>query len=174
MPFDLPRATALLARTPSVLESMLLGLPDEWLHRNEGGESWSPHQVLGHLIHGERTDWIPRARRILAEGEDVPFEPFDRFAHLGEIEGRPVAGLLEDFAGLRDDNLRTLHVMDLAPEDYERHGRHPALGRVTLGQLLSTWVVHDLDHLAQIARAMASRERDAVGPWAEYLPILGR
>jgi hypothetical protein len=174
MPFDLPRATAVLARTPAVLESLLLGLPDAWLHGDEGGESWSPHQVLGHLIHGERTDWIPRARRLLAEGERVPFEPLDRFAHLAAVRGRPVGALLEEFAGLRADNLRTLHVMDLAPADYERTGTHPELGRVTLAELLSTWVVHDLSHLAQIARTMARQDAGAVGPWRAYLPILGR
>jgi hypothetical protein len=174
MTFDLPRATALLARTPGVLDALLLDLPDAWLHGNEGGQSWSPYQVLGHLIHGERTDWIPRARRILAEGERVPFEPFDRFAHLAQGEARPVAGLLQEFAGLRADNLRTLHVMDLSPADYGRTGTHPALGRVSLGELLSTWVVHDLNHLAQIARTLAHQDRDAVGPWARFLPILDR
>jgi uncharacterized damage-inducible protein DinB len=172
VPFDLPRATVLLARTPSVLHALLLGLPDELLHADEGDASWSPYQVLGHLIHGERTDWIPRAKRILAEGEAVPFLPFDRFAQLAQGSARPVAALLDEFTGLRDDNLRTLHMLDLQPADYDRRGTHPALGRVTLGQLLSTWIVHDLDHLAQIARVLAHQDRHEVGPWAEFLPIL--
>jgi uncharacterized damage-inducible protein DinB len=168
MQFDLEAALEILERTPAVLRALLAGLSDEWAKRNEGGRSWSPHDVVGHLVHGEKTDWIARARIILERGEAQEFEPFDRFAQLEEetsLEER-----LEEFAALRAANLAELKRLDLS--DLDRTGRHPELGVVTLRQLLATWVVHDLSHLGQAARTMARQYRDEVGPWEEYLPML--
>ncbi len=172
MKFDLEKSLTVLRRTPGVLRALLDRLPPEWTETNEGPETWSPYDVVGHLIHGERTDWIPRARIILEQGESRPFEPFDRFAMLRESRGKSLAELLATFAALREENLRALRSMRLTTEDLERRGRHPELGRVTLGQLLATWVAHDLGHLAQIARTMAKQYAEAVGPWAAYLPVL--
>ena len=169
---DLPQMVAVLQRTPSVLAALLEGLPDEWTRSTEGGESWSAYDVVGHLIHGELTDWIPRARIILAEGEAREFGPFDRFAQTRESAGKSLSDLLATFADLRARNLEALAKLDLEPADFEKRGRHPELGVVTLGQLLSTWVVHDLGHLAQIGRAMSAPYAEDVGPWAEYLPVL--
>jgi hypothetical protein len=170
--FDLQEATALLARTPATLDAWLRGLPDGWLHAHEGGDTWSPFDVLGHLIHGERTDWIPRARIVVEHGNARTFEPFDRFAQFAESKGRTIDSLLDEFAAARAASLRALAEMNLGDADLERRGRHPAFGVVTLRQLLATWVVHDLDHIAQIARVMASQYTDAVGPWREYLRII--
>jgi hypothetical protein len=171
---QLDEAVQILARTPVALEVLLDGLPDRWIHANEGPESWSPFEVVGHLIHAERTDWVPRARLILELGEHQPFEPFDRFAHRREFAGRPLRELLERFAECRQASLATLRAWQLTPADLERRGRHPDFGPVTLGELLATWVVHDLGHLGQIARVMAKAYRSAVGPWEAYLPILHR
>ena len=173
--FDLTEATAILARTPAILDAWLRGLPDAWLDaRTEGPETFSPRDVLGHLIGGERTDWIARARMILEQGEHATFTPFDRFAFRRETAGAELPVLLETFASLRRDNLRTLGDWRLTPQDLTRSGRHPDLGPVTLGQLLATWVAHDLGHLGQVARVMAKRYGDAVGPWKAYLPVLSR
>jgi hypothetical protein len=174
MALDLIEARAHLARTPGTLQAWFGGLPEAWLTANEGPDTFSARDVLAHLIHGERTDWMERVRRIWEAGEGRPFEPFDRFAFLTEARGWPVAELLAEFARLRADNLRALEALTLAPEDLARTGLHPALGRVTLENLLATWVVHDLGHLAQAARVMAKRYTVEVGPWAEYLPILTR
>lgn len=170
--FHLQDATALLARTPATLDAWLRGLPDGWLHAHEGGDTWSPFDVLGHLIHGERTDWIPRARIVVEHGDARTFEPFDRSAQFAESKGRTIDSLLDEFAAARAANLRGLAEMNLGDADLERRGRHPAFGVVTLRQLLATWVVHDLDHIAQIARVMAGQYTDAVGPWREYLRII--
>lgn len=170
-PFRLDEAVALLERTPRVLDALLRGLPDAWLDADEGEGTWSPRIVVGHLIHGERTDWIPRARHLLAHGASVPFEPFDRFAQL-RAAPRPLPELLDEFAALRREGLAALAALRLGPADVARPGRHPALGAVTLGELLATWVVHDLTHLFQIERAMARRWTHAVGPWSAYLRIL--
>lgn len=174
MRFDLDQAVAVLERTPSVLCTLLADLPRGWTRTNEGGESWSAYDVLGHLIHGERTDWVPRARIILDEGEGRTFEPFDRFAQERESHGQSLGDLLTEFARLREENLETLKDLGLSPGDLERRGRHPELGSVTLEELLATWVVHDLGHLAQIGRAMAAHYAEDVGPWADYLPVLDR
>jgi hypothetical protein len=141
---------------------------------NEGPETWSPFDVVGHLIHGERTDWMERVELILAHGDSRPFIPFDRFAQFKASHGKSLTELLDTFAELRDSNLARLQSLDLRHEDFVRPGRHPELGRVTLGQLLATWVVHDLNHLGQIARVMGRQYTDAVGPWVEYLPMLTR
>ena len=173
MDFDLETGAAVLARTPVALRALLQGLPPDWVERNEGSDTWSPYDVLGHLIHGERTDWMRRARIILEHGEGRAFDPFDRFAMFQESRGKALAELLETFAGLRAANLQALRDLELTPADLGRTGRHPELGVVTLGQLLATWVVHDLGHLAQIARTMAKQYATAVGPWTAYLPVLG-
>lgn len=177
MQFDLEDAASILSRTPAAVRAMLHDLPDAWVRGNEGGESWSPFDILGHLIHGERSDWIPRARTILEHGESREFEPFDRFAQFRTSEGNTVEGktvdeLFDEFAALRRENLATLRDMDVTAEKLELTGRHPDFGRVTLRQLLSTWVAHDLGHLRQIARVMAKQYADEVGPWREYLPVV--
>lgn len=172
MRFDLNDAADILSRTPAVLKSMLSGLPAGWVSGNEGGQTWSPFDVLGHLIHGERTDWIPRARMILRAGESEAFEPFDRFAQFEASEGKSLGELLDTFAELRSDSIRTLNSLNITGEDLARRGKHPELGPVTLEQLLATWVVHDLDHIAQITRTMAKQYSEAVGPWVAYLSVL--
>jgi hypothetical protein len=168
---DLKDAVAVLARTPASLAALLEGLPDLWVNATEGGATWSPYDVVGHLIHGERTDWIPRARHILA-GETRPFDTFDRMAQFTESRGESLGELLATFAELRRENVAVLSGMSLTDEDLGRKGLHPQLGEVTLGQLLATWVVHDLDHVGQVARTMAKAYADAVGPWSAYLSIL--
>jgi len=174
MDFDLATGRAVLERTPHALRALLAGLPPEWIDATEGPETWSPAAVVGHLIHGERTDWIPRARIILAQGPDRRFEPFDRFAQLRESAGKPLVELLDEFARLRRKNLVTLDGWRLTDAELALEGEHPALGPVTLRQLLATWVAHDLSHVAQVARVMAKQYRDAVGPWRAYLPIMDR
>lgn len=171
MKFDLQDAVAVLERTPGTLNALLSGLPDGWVRATEGGATWSPYDVVGHLIHGERADWIPRARHILA-GRTEPFEPFDRNAQFTESQGKSLADLLAEFAALRRQSVAELLAMDLTTADLTRTGLHPALGQVTLGQLLATWVVHDLDHVGQISRVMAKVYTEAVGPWSAHLSIL--
>jgi hypothetical protein len=172
MEFDLEEAMAALSRTPAALKAMLSGLPRNWVENNEGPETWSPYDVIGHLIHGERVDWIPRAKIILEHGEARPFDPFDRFAQFEESKGKTLGELLEEFAALREQNLATLREMKIGAGDFEKTGRHPALGKVTLKELLATWVTHDLDHIAQIARTMAKQYATEVGPWQAYISIL--
>lgn len=162
---------AVLDRTPAVLRSLLANVPGPWLGRHEGEEAFGPRDVLGHLIHGERTDWIPRIRRILEHGEMQPFEPFDRRGY-GDASRVAVNELLAEFATARGDSLVELAGMALGPRELDLRGRHPELGPVTLGQLLATWVVHDLNHIAQVARVMSARCASAVGPWKPYLRIL--
>lgn len=169
--FNINEAVTLLTRTSAGLASLLEGLPDTWITATEGVDTWSPYDVIGHLIHGERTDWIPRARHILA-GETRPFDKFDRTAQFTVSQGKSLGDLLVEFAALRRDNIAALREMNLTREDLDRKGMHPELGEVTLGQLLATWVVHDLDHVAQIARVMAKAYASAVGPWTAYLSIL--
>ena len=174
MKFQIEPAAEFLSRTPRVVRAMLEGLSDEWIRANEGEDSWSPFDVLGHLNHGERTDWIPRARIILEEGEAKTFIPFDRFAQFEESRGKTLDELLDTFEKLRGENLKTLRSMSLQPEDFERKGVHPELGTVTLGELLATWVTHDQDHLVQILRTIAKQYKDEVGPWTEYISVLNR
>lgn len=172
MEFNLNQAIAVLANTPATLKALLQNLPDGWTQNNEGAETWSPYDVLGHLIHGERTDWLTRSRIILEHGEARPFEPFDRFAQFTESQGKSLAEMLEEFAALREQNLKALGEMQLGAAELAKTGQHPALGRVTLKELLATWVTHDLDHLGQIARVMAKQYASEVGPWAAYISIL--
>jgi uncharacterized damage-inducible protein DinB len=169
--FRLDDALAVLERTPACMSALLAGLPDTWVTATEGEGTWSPYDVMGHLIHAELTDWTPRARHILA-GEPRPFEKFDRTAQFAESRGKSLGELLATFAELRRESLAALAGMRLTEEDFGRRGTHPELGEVTLGQLLATWVVHDLDHVAQVARVMAKTYADAVGPWQAYLSIL--
>jgi hypothetical protein len=168
---NLDDVVAILARTPASLTALLEGLPDTWINATEGDQTWSPYDVIGHLIHGERTDWMSRARHILA-GETRPFDSFDRTAQFTQSQGASLSELLLTFAGLRRENVSALVGMNLMSADLSRSGQHPELGEVTLGQLLATWVVHDLDHVGQIARTMAKVYADEVGPWRVYLSIL--
>jgi DinB superfamily len=171
-PFVIEEAMAILARTPSTLDNALRGLPESWTIAHEGGETWSAFDVLGHLIHGEEVDWIPRAKIILAHGDARAFDKFDRLAQFTASAGRTLPDLLDDFARLRKANLRELGSFNLTDADLDRVGRHPELGAVTLRQLLATWVTHDLDHIMQIARVLASQYSDEVGPWRAYLRII--
>lgn len=174
MEFQLEHATEILRRTPATLNSLLRQLPQEWIVSNEGAETWSVFDIVGHLIHGEEADWIPRARVILEHGESRAFAPFDRFAMFEQSRGKTLGELLDRFEQLRGESLRELAAMNLTPEMLSKRGMHPELGAVTLGQLLSTWVVHDLGHIAQIARVMAKQYGEAVGAWQAYLPVLSR
>lgn len=172
MQFELSEAVEVLRRTPATLLALLGGLPPGFTERNEGGETWSPRDVLGHLIHGEDTDWIPRARVILEHGESRPFEPFDRFAQQGRFAAAGLDELLLTFARRRGESLAALEALRLGPEQLALRGTHPALGRVSLGELLACWVVHDLDHVYQVARVMAHQYDAQVGPWKAYLRVL--
>ncbi|HEY8182081.1 MAG TPA: DinB family protein [Thermoanaerobaculia bacterium] len=172
MDFDLERSAEVLARTPATLQALLGGLAAEWIRGTEGPETFSPFDVVGHLIDGEETDWIPRARIILARGPNPRFEPYDRFRHLARNANRSADSLLQEFAKLRADNLNVLRAWQLTPSDLDLPGMHPSLGPVTLRQLLAGWVVHDLGHIAQIARVMAKQYTDAVGPWVPFMPVL--
>jgi len=180
--FNLADAVALLTRTPGTLNALLRGLPDIWVRCNEGRsndgrsdlgkDTWSGFDIVGHLIVGERTDWMPRVRILLESGESRPFDPFDRFAQVKESQGKSLEQLLDEFARLRAENLVALQALNLQPEDLIRRGKHPALGVVTLQELLATWTVHDLTHLHQLSRVMANQYRDVVGPWSAYLGVL--
>jgi hypothetical protein len=172
MNLELEHVTEILGRTPSTLNSLLRNLPELWLVKNEGTDTWSPHDIVGHLIHGEQTDWIPRAKIILDHGESKPFEPFDRVAMFEKSRGKSIAELLDTFARLRAENLRELQRLSLTTDLLEKRGMHPELGVVTLKQLLATWVAHDLGHIRQVVRVMAKQYRDEVGPWKAYLSIL--
>ena len=165
-------AIALLTRTPATLNALLRGLPNIWVRSNEGKDTWSAFDIVGHLIFGERTDWMPRVRIILENGEQRAFDPFDRFAQLKEGQDKSLEQLLDNFARLRRENLSALQALHLQQEDLNRRGKHPALGVVTLSELLATWVVHDLTHVHQLSRVMAHQYRDAVGPWSGYLGVL--
>lgn len=170
--FSLAETIAILSRTPATLNALLRGLPDAWLRCNEGKDTWSAFDIVGHLICGERTDWIPRARIILEKGEARPFDPFDRFAQSRESPDKSPEQLLDEFARLRGENLAALQALNLQPGDLARRGRHPALGAVTLSELLATWAVHDLTHMHQLSRVMAHRYSGMVGPWSAYLGVL--
>jgi hypothetical protein len=172
MEHNLQHTISLLARTPAALNALLRDLPETWTHRNEGEATWSAFDVVGHLIHGEHTDWMPRARTILQFGESQPFAPFDREGFTTASQNKSLPQLLDEFASLRSENLDQLRALNLQPEDLARRGQHPALGVVTLSQLLATWAAHDLTHLHQISRVMAHQYRDVVGPWSKFLGVL--
>jgi hypothetical protein len=172
MALNLSDTISLLARTPATLNTLLRNQPEIWTHRNEGENTWSVYDVIGHLAHGERVDWIPRAQRILRCGESQAFEPFDRFAQFRESEGKSLAQLLDEFAQLRTANLVELGAWRLCPEDLEKCGLHPSLGPVTMSQLFATWAAHDMTHLHQISRILAHQYRETVGPWSQYLGVL--
>ena len=172
MEHNLPHTIALLTRTPAALNALLRDLPEEWTLRNEGESTWSAFDIVGHLVHAERADWVPRARMVLQFGETQAFEPFDRWGHVREIQGKSLAQLLDELARLRSENLGELRALNLRPEDLNRRGLHPSLGVVTLSALLATWAAHDLTHLHQISRVMAHQYRQAVGPWSAYAGVL--
>jgi hypothetical protein len=173
MNYDLEKSIAVLERTPATLRAMLLGLPEAWVMSNEGGDSWSPYDVVGHLVSLERSDWIPRTRTILEFGTSRDLNPVDRFAMFTESKGKSIETLLDELAQLRQESIATLRGFNLTEADFERKGRHPAFGEITLGQLLATWTVHDLNHIHQIAQTMSRQYLDAVGAWREYLLVLG-
>jgi hypothetical protein len=168
----LEECLAVLTRTPATLDAMLRGLPEQWTATTEGPRTWSPYTVIGHLIHGEKTDWMPRVMVILEHDADRSFEPFDREAQFRDSQGKPISGLLDEFTKRRRDNLVRLRTLDLQPAQLELVGTHPALGRVTLRQLVATWTAHDLAHILQVSRVMAKRYKEEVGPWAEYLSVM--
>ena len=168
----LQQTIALLERTPATLAAFLRDLPDAWTMRNEGPGTWSVFDVIGHLIHGERTDWIPRAKLIQQFGDTKTFEPFDRLAQERDSRGKSLSQLLDEFARLRGESLRELRGLNLSASDLTRPGRHPSLGPVTMSQLLAAWAAHDLTHLHQISRVMAHQYREAVGPWNRFMGVL--
>lgn len=172
MTYRLDEAMAVLERTPAILRAWLADLPEPWLRATEGSGTWCSIDIVGHLIHGERTDWIPRVEHLLSKGEAEPFPPFDREAMFAASKGRSFPELLETFATLRASSLTRLRELRLTEADLDRRGRHPEFGPVTLRQHLATWVAHDLSHLAQIARVMAMRYGEDVGPWKAYLSVL--
>jgi hypothetical protein len=163
---------ALLQRTPGALDALLRGLPEEWAGRNEGDGTWTAKEIVAHLAHAERDDWMPRVRSILAFGESRDFPPFEREGFREAIQGRELAAVLDDFTRLRSRSLNELRALNLKPEDLDRRGRHPAFGAVTLSQLLATWAAHDANHLHQIARVLAHQYREAVGPWSKFLGVM--
>jgi DinB family protein len=172
MEHNLQHTIALLTHTPAALNALLRDLPEEWTHRNEGEDTWSVVDIIGHLIHGEQTDWMLRAKMILQYGETQAFEPFNREGFTTASQSKSLPQLLDNFARLRSENLDQLHAWNLQPQDLNRRGQHPALGAATLSQLLATWAAHDLTHLHQISRVMAHQYREAVGPWSKFLGVL--
>lgn len=172
MNFNSDKSIEILERTPTVLSLMLDGISADWTTNNEGAETWSAYDVIGHLIHGEKTDWMPRAELILSDNTNKNFIPFNRFAQFEESKSKTLKQLLNEFKLLREQNIAKLHSVKITDEDLQKKGIHPAFGEVTLSQLLSTWVVHDLDHIVQISRVMAKQYKEAVGPWVEYLKVL--
>ena len=172
MEHSLPDTISLLTRTPAALDALLRDLPETWTSRNQGADTWSVFDIVGHLIHAERANWMPRARMVLQFGETKSFDSFDRLGHERESQGKSLGHLLHEFAALRSESLRELNQLNLRREDLERRGLHPTLGVVTLSELLASWAAHDLTHLHQISRVMAYQYRDAVGPWSKFLGVL--
>ena len=171
-PFVLAEAMTILSRTPATLDALLRGLPDGWIAAHEGGATWSPFDVLGHLVHCEHANWMPRVRLILESGESHPFDAFDRLAQFSALGGRTLPDLLDEFASARQHNVHDLTTFALTSTDLDRRGQHPAFGVVTLRQLLATWVAHDLDHVVQISRVLARQYSNEVGPWRQFLRII--
>jgi hypothetical protein len=172
MKYNLERSYQILGRTPSVLKTLLTGLDNEWTMNNEGPETFSPYDVIGHLIHGEKTDWAARTKIILEFGLSKPFTPWDRFAQYKESKGKTLDQLLRQFKKVRKNNIDWLRSLNLSETDLDKKGTHPSLGEVTLRNLLATWVVHDLTHIAQITRVMAKQYKEEMGPWPEFFRIL--
>lgn len=172
MQFDLRQSTEVLRRTPAALSAMLADLDDGWVRATEGPDTFSPFDIVGHLIDGEETDWMVRARIILDHGPDPVFAKYDRFRHRTRNAGRTLSSLLEEFAACRAANLELLQSLQLSEAELDLPGQHPSLGPVTLRQLLAAWVVHDLGHIAQVSRVMAKQYRDAIGPWTKFLPVV--
>jgi hypothetical protein len=172
MKFSLDKSYEILERTPSVLRTLLTGLSDDWIKNNEGPETFSPYDVVGHLIHGEKTDWRDRTTMILEYGTEKSFVPFDRFAQFEASKGKSLTVLLDEFEKIRATNLAWLKSLNLSEEDFDKKGSHPSLSHVTLRQLLSTWVIHDLTHIAQITRVMAKQYKSEIGPWIEFFRIM--
>ena len=172
MIYKFDRSIEILNATPAVLHSMLQNLSKEWTTANEGEDTWSTYDIIGHLIHGEKTDWVPRIKIILSAGNDRAFESFDRFAHFEESKDKTLLQLLDEFSALRKKNIEYIISQNLNEHDLEKTGVHPAFGKVTLSQLMATWTVHDLNHISQLTRVMAKQYKEAVGPWVEYLSIL--
>ena len=170
--FNLEYTFSLLTRTPATLDALLRGVPDFWVHQDEGKDTWSAFGIVGHLIFADRTDWMPRMLRILECGEERPFDPFDRLGQVRESQGKTLDQLLTEFAQVRSESVAALRKLNLQPQDLEKRGRHPALGSVRASELLATWTVHDLNHLHQLSRVMAYQYRDAVGPFEAYLGVL--
>jgi hypothetical protein len=168
----LNQTMALIARTPVVFDSLLRGLPDVWTLRNEGEGTWSPADIVGHLIYADQADWLPRTRIIMEHGDAVPFPPFDRAGHVPAIRGKSIPQLLDEFVAVRSSALSELRALNLGPSDLERRGRHPVLGAVTLSELLATWAAHDLNHMHQVSRVMADQYRAAVGPFQKFLGVM--
>lgn len=174
MNFTLKKSIEILEQTPLLLSTQLVSISDFWLYNNEGGNSWSPYDIIGHLIHGEKTDWMVRVKNIINPDFTDTFKPFDRYAQLNEVEVKPLKTLLDTFKEIRQHNLDELTSLNISENDLNLEGLHPEFGKVTLQQLISTWVVHDLGHIAQISRVMASQYKHDVGPWKTYLPILSK
>ena len=172
MIYDLEKSIAILERTPTVVRQLLQDLHPDWLMNNEGPETFSPYDVMGHLVHGEKTDWTARVKLILESGTKIPFEKFDRFAMYEESKGKTIGDLFDEFDELRSENIQWLRALNLGKSDLIKKGLHPVLGEVTLENLLATWVVHDLTHIAQISRVMAKQYKEAVGPWTEFFRLL--
>ncbi|WP_223032158.1 DinB family protein [Hanstruepera marina] len=172
MAFNLEKSIEVLERTPKALHVLLIGLSDDWIYSNEGDNTWSPFDVVGHLIHGEKTDWIPRITNVLNKSENKMFEPFDRFAQFEASKNKSIHTLLGEFETLRYQNLAYLKTLNISKEQLYLKGQHPELGEVTLEQLIATWVTHDLGHIAQISRVMAKQYKNNVGPWIQYISIL--
>jgi len=172
MQFDINRAIEVLERTPSVIKSLLSEISDEWTLNNEGENTWSPYDVVGHLVHGEKTDWMPRLEMVLGNSETKTFEPYNRFAQFEMSKGKSLATLLSEFELFRKENLDTLKAKNISEKDLNKIANHPSLGSVTLKNLLSAWVVHDLGHITQISRVMAKQYKEEIGPWSKYLTIV--
>ena len=172
MEFQLEKAIEILERTPSVMKELLLGLSEDWIQNNEGQDTWSPYDVIGHLVHGEKTDWMPRLEIVLSDSEDKTFTPYDRFAQFEMSKGKSLEKLLHEFESLRKENLNTLRSKNLSEKDLTRTAIHPSLGIITLKNMLAAWVVHDLGHIAQVSRVMAKQYKNEIGPWTQYLTIV--
>ena len=174
MNYNITHALEILEQTPETLSTMLSKLSDEWVYCNEGPDTWSAFDVVGHLIHGEKTDWTSRLQIILSDGGNKTFHPFDRFAQFEESEGKTLKELLAEFKVLRQQNLEYFRSLNISEDQFEKKAMHPSLGEVTLKQLLATWVTHDLGHIAQIARVLAKQYKHEVGPWVQYISVLNR